>query len=162
LEVHEITGTGMRPIKLAFAALAAAFFLFVPAQAADITVFAAASLTEVLQGIGKSYEAKTHNHVVFSFAASSTLAKQIEGSSGADIFMSADTDWMDYLDSKGLIEHHTRRTCSAIRWCWSRLPIPMSRSMSRITSRFWRRCGVGGFRWPIPTACPPANMGERR
>jgi molybdate transport system substrate-binding protein len=109
LEVHEITGTGMRPIKLAFAALAAAFFLFVPAQAADITVFAAASLTEVLQGIGKSYEAKTHNHVVFSFAASSTLANQIEGSSGADIFMSADTDWMDYLDSKGLIDHPTRK-----------------------------------------------------
>src|SRR5262249_37151390 len=80
-----------------------------PARAADITVFAAASLTNVLQDIGKGYEAKTHNHVVFSFAASSTLAKQIEGSSGADIFMSADTDWMDYLDSRGLIDHPTRK-----------------------------------------------------
>ena len=98
----------MRPIKLAFAAWAAAFFSFVPAQAADITVFAAASLTEVLQDIGSSYETKTHDRVVFSFAASSTLAKQIEGSSGADIFMSADTDWMDYLDSKGLIDHSSR------------------------------------------------------
>src|SRR6185437_4437385 len=99
----------MKPIKLALAALAAAFLSFAPAQAADITVFAAASLTNVLQDIGKSYEAKTHNHVVFSFAASSALAKQIEASSGADIFMSADTDWMDYLDSRGLIDHPTRK-----------------------------------------------------
>jgi len=99
----------MRPIKFAIAALAATLLSFAQAQAADITVFAAASLTDVMQDIGKSYEAKTHNHIVFSFAASSTLAKQIEGSAGADIFMSADTDWMEYLDSKGLIDHPTRK-----------------------------------------------------
>jgi molybdate transport system substrate-binding protein len=99
----------MKPIKFAFAVLAASFLSLASAQAADITVFAAASLTDVLQDIGKSYEARTHNHVVFSFAASSTLAKQIEGSAGADIFMSADTDWMEYLDSRGLIDHPTRK-----------------------------------------------------
>lgn len=79
------------------------------ARAADITVFAAVSLTDVLQDIAKSYEAETHSHVTFSFAASSALAKQIESSAGADIFISADRDWMDYLDSKGLIEHATRK-----------------------------------------------------
>lgn len=99
----------MRPIKFIFATLAAAILWLTPAQAADITVFAAASLTDVLQDVGKSYEAKTHNHVVFSFAASSTLAKQIERSAGADAFISADTDWMEYLDSKGLIDHPTRK-----------------------------------------------------
>ena len=99
----------MKPIKLAFAALAATCVSFAPVHAADVTVFAAASLTNVLQDIGKSYEAKTHNHIEFSFAASSALAKQIEASSGADIFMSADTEWMDYLDKKGLIDHSTRR-----------------------------------------------------
>ncbi len=98
----------MKP-KFAFAVLAAAFLSLARAQAADITIFAAASLTNALQDIGKSYEAKTHDHVVFSFAASSTLAKQIEASSGADIFLSADTDWMEYLDTRGLIDHPTRK-----------------------------------------------------
>jgi molybdate transport system substrate-binding protein len=99
----------MKPSKIVLSGLAALLLSFVPAQAADIAVFAAASLTDALQDIGKSYEAKTHNQVVFSFAASSTLAKQIERSSGADVFMSADTDWMDYLDSKGLIDRPTRK-----------------------------------------------------
>jgi molybdate transport system substrate-binding protein len=93
------------------ACLAAATFALLPtlAQAADVTVFAAASLTDALQTIGKDYQAKTGHTVVFSFAASSVLAKQIEASKGADIFVSADTDWMDYLDSRGLIAHETRK-----------------------------------------------------
>lgn len=99
----------MRPIRFALATFIAIVFSLVQAHAADITVFAAASLTNVLEDAGKAYEAKTHNHVSFSFAASSTLAKQIEGSSGADIFISADTDWMEYLDSKGLIDRPTRK-----------------------------------------------------
>lgn len=99
----------MKCIRIVFATSFAAMVSVATAKAADITVFAAASLTNVLQDIGKSYEAKTHDHVAFSFAASSTLAKQIEGSAGADMFMSADTDWMDYLDSKGLIDHPTRK-----------------------------------------------------
>lgn len=79
-----------------------------PAFAADVTVFAAASLSDVLQEIGKSYEAKTGHIANFSFAASSALARQIEASPGADVFISADSDWMDYLDKKGLIQHATR------------------------------------------------------
>jgi molybdate transport system substrate-binding protein len=93
------------------ACLAAATFGLLPvmAQAADVTMFAAASLTDALQTIGQTYKAKTGQTVVFSFASSSVLAKQIEASKGADIFMSADTDWMDYLDSRGLIAHDTRK-----------------------------------------------------
>jgi molybdate transport system substrate-binding protein len=93
------------------ACLAAVTLALLPtlAQAADVTVFAAASLTDALQTIGKDYQAKTGHTVVFSFASSSVLAKQIEASKGADIFMSADTDWMDYLDSRGLIAHETRK-----------------------------------------------------
>lgn len=85
--------------------VAAAALLLAPlaAQAASITVFAAASLTEALNDVGKAYKTRTGNDVVFSFAASSVLAKQIEASGGADAFLSADTDWMDYLDKKGLI-----------------------------------------------------------
>jgi molybdate transport system substrate-binding protein len=79
------------------------------AHAAGITVFAAASLTDALGDVGKAYKAKTGNDATFSFAASSVLAKQIEASGGVDVFMSADTDWMDYLDKHALIVPGTRK-----------------------------------------------------
>ena len=91
------------------AGLAAVALLCAPAaaQAAGITVFAAASLTDALTEVGKAYKAKSGADVAFSFAASSALAKQIEASAGADVFISADSDWMDYLDKKGLIASRT-------------------------------------------------------
>jgi molybdate transport system substrate-binding protein len=79
------------------------------AQAADVTVFAAASLTNALQQVADGYKAKSGQTVSLSFAASSALARQIEASGGADMFISADKDWMDYLDNKGLIAHATRK-----------------------------------------------------
>ncbi|MEI9885623.1 MAG: molybdate ABC transporter substrate-binding protein [Rhizomicrobium sp.] len=93
------------------AGLVAALLALAPAaaMAAGLTVFAAASLTDALGDVGKAYKAKTGNDVVFSFAASSALARQIEASGGADLFMSADTDWMDYLDNRGLVAHDTRK-----------------------------------------------------
>ncbi|HEY5239328.1 MAG TPA: molybdate ABC transporter substrate-binding protein [Rhizomicrobium sp.] len=97
------------PIFKTIAAVLFTALLTFPAHAADVTVFAAASLSDALTEIGKNYEAKTGQHVVFSFAASSALARQIEASKGADIFVSADTDWMDELDSKGLIAKDTRK-----------------------------------------------------
>jgi molybdate transport system substrate-binding protein len=94
-------------------ALALALALLLPfygnATAAGVTVFAAASLSDALSDVGKAYQAKTGAMPSLSFAASSVLARQIEASRGADIFMSADTDWMDYLDSRGLIAHETRK-----------------------------------------------------
>ena len=91
------------------AALAAALLAILPARAADVTVFAAASLTDAMKEVGEAYGRDTGGAVVFSFAASSALARQIEASSGADIFVSADADWMDYLDRRGLIAHASRR-----------------------------------------------------
>jgi len=93
------------------AVLAAVGFACAPvaARAADVTVFAAASLTNALQKAADSYKAKTGQSAAISFAASSALARQIEASGGADIFISAGKDWMDYLDSKGLIAHESRR-----------------------------------------------------
>jgi molybdate transport system substrate-binding protein len=80
------------------------------AQAADrvLTVFAAASLTNVLQEIGDAYNAETKRPVRFSFAASSALARQIESGAPADVFISADQDWMDYLQARKLIQPNTR------------------------------------------------------
>ncbi len=94
-------------------AVAAAFLLFslsVAAHAADVTVFAAASLSDVFKQAGELYKSRTGKEAAFSFAASSALAHQIEASSGgADVFISADRDWMDYLDKKGLIASATRK-----------------------------------------------------
>lgn len=93
------------------AVLAVLLFAVLPARAfaADVTMFAAASLTEALNEIAADYKKDTGKNVAVSPAASSVLARQIEASGGADIFMSADLDWMDYLDNKGLIAHDTRQ-----------------------------------------------------
>lgn len=80
------------------------------AQAPDqITVLAAASLSNVLPEIERDYEAATHQEAVFSFAASMTLARQIEATAGADIFISANIPSMNYLDMRGLIIRQSRR-----------------------------------------------------
>jgi len=67
-----------------------------------ITVFAAA-ITDVLQEIDHGYTRETGTPARESFAASSTLARQIEAGAPAQIFISADAKWMDYLARKGLI-----------------------------------------------------------
>jgi molybdate transport system substrate-binding protein len=73
-----------------------------------LTVFAAASLTNVLQEAGDAYTAETGAPVRFSFAASSALAKQLETGAPADAFISADQDWMNYLAERRLIQPATR------------------------------------------------------
>jgi molybdate transport system substrate-binding protein len=91
-------------IAFAFAALAR------PALAADtITIYAAASLTDALNDIDAAYQKKTGIEVKASFASSSTLAKQIEQGAPAQVFASADTKWMDYLDKKNLIDDSSKK-----------------------------------------------------
>lgn len=69
--------------------------------AENITVFAAASMTNVLQEINKDFEKQyPEDKVTFSFASSSVLAKQIEQDAPADVFISADLKWMDYVAQK--------------------------------------------------------------
>lgn len=75
---------------------------------AGITVFAAASLTNVLQELGDAFTKDSSIPVRFSFAASSTLARQIENGAPADLFFSADLEWMDYLQSRQLIQASSR------------------------------------------------------
>lgn len=74
-----------------------------------LTVFAAASLTDVLGRLGTDFTASTGIPVRFSFAASSTLARQIEAGAGADVFLSADQQWMDYLEQRQRIRQSSRR-----------------------------------------------------
>jgi molybdate transport system substrate-binding protein len=74
-----------------------------------ITVFAAASLTNALTEISAQYEKNNSVKIAHSFAASSALAKQIENGAPADIFISADNKWMNYLQDKKLIDIATRK-----------------------------------------------------
>jgi molybdate transport system substrate-binding protein len=78
------------------------------AQDKSLTVFAAASMKNALDDIDAAYTAKTGVKIVASYAASSALAKQIEQGAPADIFLSADTDWMDYAIAKKTINGPTR------------------------------------------------------
>ncbi|MEA1832574.1 molybdate ABC transporter substrate-binding protein [Methylobacterium durans] len=80
-----------------------------PARAAEgPTVFAAASLKNALDDIAASYAKDGKPAPKISFAASNTLAKQIEQGAPADLFFSADLDWMDFLAKKDLIRADTR------------------------------------------------------
>src|ERR1700751_995199 len=81
-----------------------------PAAAQDktLTVFAAASMKNALDDIDAAFTARTGVKFSVSYAASSVLAKQIEQGAPADIFVSADTDWMDYAISKKTINEPTR------------------------------------------------------
>jgi molybdate transport system substrate-binding protein len=74
-----------------------------------LTVFAAASLTNALTEVDAQYEKATGIKVIHSFAASSALAKQIENGAPADVYISADLKWMDYLQDKSLINKTTRK-----------------------------------------------------
>jgi molybdate transport system substrate-binding protein len=80
-----------------------------PAQARDLLVFAAASLKDAADDIGKAYQAAGGGKVTYSFATTSSLAKQIEGGAPAAVFISADSKWMDYLAERNLIVGDSRR-----------------------------------------------------
>jgi molybdate transport system substrate-binding protein len=78
------------------------------AQPRPVLVFAAASLKNALDDIAAQYERETGRKVTISYAASPALAKQVESAAPADLFISADLDWMDYLQSRNLIKVDTR------------------------------------------------------
>jgi molybdate transport system substrate-binding protein len=109
LRTIKTTVRGIARSWLLFAAL-----LYVPqlfaadANGSGIMVFAAASLTNVLQELGDEFSNESSIPIRFSFAASSTLARQIENGSPADIFFSADIEWMDYLQARKLIQSPSR------------------------------------------------------
>ena len=79
-----------------------------PAQGQKLIVFAAASLKHALDEVNVAYQTEEGRQTATSYAASSTLAKQIEAAAPADIFISADLDWMDYLAKWNLIKPETR------------------------------------------------------
>ena len=97
------------PARL-LAAAALTLSLAVPAARADeeLTLFAAASMTDALTAAAEAYTAAGGPPVKLAFASSSTLAKQIENGAPADLFVSADQRWMDYLEERQLVAAGTR------------------------------------------------------
>lgn len=94
-------------LKITFAL---AFMALLQLRAAEVTVFAAASLTDALKEMATKYEKQSGDKLVFNLGASSTLARQIEAGAPADIFFSADEAKMDALEKKGLINTATRKS----------------------------------------------------
>lgn len=76
---------------------------------AEAAVFAAASLRDVLQDLAGPFEDRTGVRAVFNFAGSNVLAQQIEAAPAADVFLSANEDWMDSVEKAGRIAPETRR-----------------------------------------------------
>ncbi|WP_240722399.1 molybdate ABC transporter substrate-binding protein [Poseidonocella sp. HB161398] len=100
------------PVSVRFrsAALAAVAVLLAPALAAadQITVFAAASMTNAMAEIEDKFEAETGHELSVSLAGSSALARQIQQGAPADVFISANPGWMDTLEKDGLLAPDTR------------------------------------------------------
>ena len=105
-------------LRLALSALFAAFVAFAPMQSASaqqqpVTAFAAASLQDALTAIAGKFTGETGIRVRFSFASSAVLAKQIEQGAPADVFASADIDWMEWAQEHNLVKHHYPFTLTA-------------------------------------------------
>lgn len=78
------------------------------AQTKPVLVFAAVSLKNALDDIGAAWTRETGKKAVISYASSNALAKQIEAGAPADLFFSADLDWMDYAAARNLVRSDTR------------------------------------------------------
>lgn len=141
------------PGRRAFIAIALVAFV-ASARAAEpsriLTIFAAASLQDALQQIGNRYQTASGGPPKFSFGASSALARQIEAGSPADLFVSADLEWMDYLEQRGLIRPRTRHNLLGNRLV---LVAPVdSRITLAIAPKFALRAALGQGR--LATADP--------
>ncbi len=106
-----------RAMSAALGALAVLFGLAsaAPAGAQDrpVRIYAASSLTDAMNQISGLYAAQGHRKPVIVYAASSTLARQIQQGAPADVFISADEAWMDYLETRKLIDPSTRKSMLA-------------------------------------------------
>ncbi|WP_449414999.1 molybdate ABC transporter substrate-binding protein [Ochrobactrum teleogrylli] len=99
----------MKKLIAAFLITIAAGTASVAHAAEKVTVFAAASMKDVIEEAAKQIKAKDGTEVVASFASSSVLAKQIEQGAPAQIFISADLDWMDYVEKANAIDTASRK-----------------------------------------------------
>lgn len=129
------------------------------AQGRGPLVLAAASLQESMTDAADTWARAGHPHPIVSFAASSALARQVQAGAPADLFASADEDWMNALDAKGLIAPGTRAD-----WLGNRLVIVApnaSRVRVAMTAASLRSAlGVGALAMADPDAVPAGKYGR--
>ncbi len=131
------------------------------ALAADVTVYAAASLKDALDDLARQFEAASGNKVVAVYAGSNTLAKQIESGAPADVFISADLDWADYLESRKLL-----RAGSRVNLVGNELVLvapAASTSALRIAPNFPLAAALGGGKLAManPDSVPAGKYGKQ-
>lgn len=153
----------MPPIlRRAFLALLLALTAPTPALAQDKgpLVLAAASLQEAMTDAANAWARKGHPRPVLSFAASSALARQVEAGARADLFASADEEWMDYLQGKSLLKSATRARLTENRL------VLIAPAQSRVNLRLVRNfplaraLGTGRLAMADPAAVPAGRYGR--
>ena len=133
-----------------------------PALAADnVVVFAAASLKNALDNVNAAWKAETGKEATISYAASSALAKQIESAAPADIFISADLQWMKYLSDKKLIKPGSEvellgNAIVLIAPKDSTVEITIAQDFA--LAKLW---ATANSPWPTSRRCRPANTARR-
>lgn len=149
-------------VRQFLALLLASLLAFTPAQAQTRgpLVLAAASLQEALSDAAKVWTGKRHAAPVLSFAASSALARQIEAGAPADLFISADEEWMDYVAGKQLLRPGTRATFLTNRLV---LIAPVSSNARLTIGRNFplaRALGDGRLAMADPESVPAGKYGK--
>ena len=133
------------------------------AQAQELTVFAAASLTDAMKDISALWAQAGHPAPRLSFGSSSTLARQIEQGAPANLFASADEKWMDYLAEKSLIVGDTRKDLLGNDLV---LVVPADHAQHVSIGPGFDLSGLlgpgGGWRWAIRRMCRLASTRSRR
>ncbi len=103
-------------VRVFLLSIVAVLFATLAAAAADrVLVFAAASTKDAVEAVAEDYRVQTGTPVIVSLASSGTLARQIEAGAPADIFLSANPLWMDYLADRGLIDVESRAVAAGNR-----------------------------------------------
>jgi molybdate transport system substrate-binding protein len=143
------------------AVLAALLWLALPdaaaAQRRGPLVLAAASLQEAMAGAADTWVRQGHARPVLSFAASSALARQAQAGGAADLFVSADEDWMDYLDRRGLLVPGTRADLVGNRL----VVIVPATSRARVTLRtLARQLSAGPLAMADSSSVPAGRYGK--
>jgi molybdate transport system substrate-binding protein len=153
----------MRWFEVASASATLAMYLVLaspPVTAADVTVYAAASLKEAMDEQARQFEAGTGSKVIVSYGASNALAKQIEAGAPADLFISADLDWMDYVEQKHLIAPNAR--FDILRNTLVLIAPASSSASLRIAPRFGLAAALGAEKLAManPDSVPAGKYGR--